>query len=179
MPKNRPFFYQIIIVGGFLIFLFIFFALTKAVYRDYRLDLHIQSFEDEIDQLADLAHQKPRDVLYYQSSQYKDKIAKESMNLLNPGEKLIIIPQERKIVRSEVIIDRFDHGDVLFLPNQNQWWEYFFGSTLSLKTQKPLDSAQDKLDSQSVEQPESDNGDSEEPADGEVLEGEPTVETEG
>jgi len=132
MSRNKPFLLQFIIVGGFLLFLYIFFALATAIYRDYKLETNIEKFGNEIDSLAEKANQKPKDVDYYQSEAFKDKYAKESLNLLNPGEKLIIIPQEQQIVKSEVVIDRLDNSDILKLPNRNQWWEYFFGHTLSL-----------------------------------------------
>jgi len=135
MNRNRPFILQLVIVGGFLLFLYIFFALATSIYRDYKLEINIQEFKDEIDDLAQMANQKPKDVQYHQSEQYKDKYAKESLNLLNPGEKLIIIPQEDKVVKSEeIIINRLDYSNILERPNRNQWWEYFFGRTLSLET---------------------------------------------
>ncbi|MCK5600306.1 septum formation initiator family protein [Candidatus Pacearchaeota archaeon] len=133
MNKSKPFVLQLVIVGGFLIFLYIFFALTTSVYRDFQLETNIDKFEDEITRLAEMAQQKPKDVRYFQSEEYKDKYAKESLNLLNPGEKLIIIPQEDQIVKSEVVVERSYHASVLKLPNRNQWWEYFFGKTLSIQ----------------------------------------------
>jgi len=149
MSRNKPFLLQFIIVGGFLLFLYIFFALATAIYRDYKLEVNIAKFGNEIDSLADMANQKPKDVLYYQSLAFKDKYAKESLNLLNPGEKLIIIPQEEQIVKSEVVIDRLDNSDILKLPNRNQWWEYFFGHTLSLKVpEEPAIGTQDRTSPQ-------------------------------
>jgi cell division protein FtsB len=133
MSKNKPFVLQLVIVGGFLVFIYIFFALATSIYRDYKLEVNIEQFENEIERLADLAQQKPKDIEYYQSNEYKDRYAKESLNLLNPGERLIIIPQEDQIVKSEVVVDRFYHTQVLELPYRNQWWEYFFGRTLSLE----------------------------------------------
>jgi len=137
MNKNKPFILQLIIVGGFLIFIYIFFALATSIYRDYKLEVNIEKFENTIDNLAKMAKQKPADVKYYQSKEYKDKYAKENLNLLNPGEKLIIIPKEEKIVKSEVVVDKLTNSDILKLPNRNQWWEYFFGRTLSIKTGQP------------------------------------------
>lgn len=154
MIRSKSFVLQLIIVGGFLVFFYMFFALATSLYRDYKLESNIQKFEDEINRLADIAHQKPKNVEYYQSKEYRDKYAKENLNLLNPGEKLIIIPLGDKIVKSEVIPDRFDRSDVFDLPNYNQWWEYFFGRTLSVQAPKKkpalnernLDVENDKLD---------------------------------
>ena len=137
MNKGKSFILQLVIVGGFLVFLYIFFALATSIYRDYKLEVNIQQFEDEINRLAEMAKQKPKDIEYYQSEEYKDKYAKENLNLLNPGERLIIIPQEEKIVKSEAVMDRFNYSPhVLELPHRNQWWEYFFGHTLSIETKQ-------------------------------------------
>jgi cell division protein FtsB len=133
MSRNRPFIIQFVIVGGFIVFLYIFFALATSIYKDYQLEKNIGSFQDEISNLDALAKQKPKDVSFYQSEEFKDKYAKESLNLLNPGEKVIIIPTDDQVVKSETATDRFEQEDILKLPNRNQWWEYFFGRTLSLE----------------------------------------------
>ena len=158
MSKNKPFVIQLVIVGGFLIFIYIFFALAASVYKDYKLELNIEKFENAIENLAEMASQKPKDVKYYQSEEYKDKYAKESLNLLNPGEKLIIIPNEEKIVKSEVIVESFYHENVLKLPNRNQWWEYFVGRTLSVEIKQEDDdttkqSTSDEQEDEETEQP--------------------------
>ena len=149
MSKNKPFVLQFIIVGGFLVFLYIFFALATAIYRDYKLEVNINNFDDEISNLAAMADQKPKDVEYYQSEAFKDKYAKESLNLLNPGEKLIIIPDEEQVVKSEVVVNNMDNSTILKLPNRNQWWEYFFGHTLSLAApDQPAAGTQDRANPQ-------------------------------
>lgn len=130
--RHKPFTLQLVVVGGFLTFMFVLFALAKSVYQDYKLELDIEAFEAAVNELEVLARQKPHDVLYYQSEEYKDKYAKENLNLINPGEKLIIIPQDEKIVKTEVVIDRFSLDKLVQLPNRTQWWEYFFGQTLSV-----------------------------------------------
>ncbi|PIZ70554.1 hypothetical protein COY07_06520 [Candidatus Peregrinibacteria bacterium CG_4_10_14_0_2_um_filter_43_11] len=135
MNTKRPFALQLVIISGFIAFFYIFFALTTSIYKDYRLEKHIQEFENNIDVLVQKAYQKPKDVEYFGSVQYKDRYAKESLNLLNPGEKLIVIPQgDQNIVRGNpsFFSERKTPAAVLTLANRNQWWEYFFGQTLSV-----------------------------------------------
>lgn len=136
MYKNRPFSFQLIIIGGFVIFFYLFFALATQVYKDYQIQKHIENFEAKIADLSVLANRKPKDVQYFSSLEYKDRYAKENLNLLNPGEKLIVIPQEEhNVVKGpSAALARGKTPDaVLSLPNKNQWWEYFFGQTLSVK----------------------------------------------
>ncbi|QQR83551.1 hypothetical protein IPJ72_07280 [Candidatus Peregrinibacteria bacterium] len=133
--KRSPFTLQLMIIGGLMVVLYLFFSLTTLLYRDYKIDQNIKSFEQEIDHLAQLAYQKPKDVQYFESTQFRDLYAKESLNLLNPGEKLIIIPRETSVVKNEPAKNTLQETSITQLPLHYQWWEYFFGATLSIKTQ--------------------------------------------
>lgn len=136
MPKSKSFTFQLIVLGGFIFFFYMFFALATSIYRDYKLESEIQKFEAEINNLADNAYQKPEDVDFFASIEYKDRYAKESLGLLNPGEKLIIIPEEERIIEVgpvELMTEKVIPLSVLSMNNSRQWWEYFFGQTLSVK----------------------------------------------
>ncbi len=124
-------------MGGFFFFFYMFFALATSIYRDYKLETEIETFEDVINDLADRANQKPSDLKYLQSDEYKDRYAKENLNLLNPGEKLIILPDPKQNVEQgpvELMTDILSPNSVLNKPNNQQWWGYFFGQTLSVDT---------------------------------------------
>lgn len=145
MQKPKPFTAQLIIIGGFILFFYVFFALATQIYRDYRLEKHIGEFEGRIKELAQLARQKPKDVDYFSSPEYKDRYAKENLNLLNPGERVIVIPEEEQnVVKGETLDPQaaFASSSLLALPPQIQWWEYFFGETLSLKV-SPIEKKQE------------------------------------
>ena len=132
-PETR-FKIQMIILVGFIVFLYILFALATSVYRDYQLERQIRQFKSQVDELAQVVNRRPEDVEYYQSEEYKDRYAKENLNLVNPGEKVIIIPPEEQVVRRiEAVFKTKTPDEVLDLPIYRQWWEYFFGQTLSVK----------------------------------------------
>ncbi len=134
--QKKSFTFQLFVVGGFFFFFYMFFALTTSMYRDYKLESQIETFEDEINALAQKANQKPSDLKYLQSNEYKDRYAKENLNLLNPGEKLIILPNPDQNIEQgpvELMTDILSPDSVLNKTNQEQWWEYFFGHTLSVK----------------------------------------------
>lgn len=114
-------------------FFYVFFALAAQIYKDYKIQNHITEFESRIDELAAIAKQKPSDILYFSSVEYKDRYAKENLNLLNPGERLIVIPQEdQNVVVGAQEKPALASRDVLAFSNPVQWWEYFFGDTLSV-----------------------------------------------
>ncbi len=135
MFKQKSFHFQITIIGGFFIFFYMFFALTTSIYRDYKLETQIREFEAEVDDLAQAARQKPQDIKYYTSPEYKDRYAKESLNLLNPGEKIILLPDQNHVVeQGEVTLmtELLSPSSVLNKSKPAQWKAYFFGNTLSL-----------------------------------------------
>jgi hypothetical protein len=142
MTTNKPFTFQLMVIGGFIFFFYMFFALAMSIYRDYKLESEIDKFQQDINQLAQYARQKPEDVQYFASEQYKDRYAKENLNLLNPGERLIIIPEDQKVVEQGPAVledDKFDPSSIINKGNPTQWKEYFFGKTLSLKVpSKPI-----------------------------------------
>jgi cell division protein FtsB len=139
MQRTKSFTFQLVVIGGFVFFIYMFFTLATSIYRDFKLESEIEKFEQDINNLADMAQQKPEDVDYFASIEYKDRYAKESLGLLNPGEKLIIIPQEDRVVTQgpvELQTEKYDPKMVLGKNKPQQWWEYFFGKTLSLKAQE-------------------------------------------
>ncbi|MBN1258184.1 septum formation initiator family protein [Candidatus Peregrinibacteria bacterium] len=134
MLKTKSFSFQLAILGMFIVFFYMFFALAMSIYRDWKLESQIERFEGQIDELAHLARQKPEDVKYFNSEEYKDRYAKENLNLLNSGERLIIIPQEELVIKkAEPFIMSAIPSDILATGNPRQWWAYFFGQTLSVK----------------------------------------------
>lgn len=135
MMQKKSFTFQLFVMGGFLFFFYMFFALTTSIYRDYKLNTEIDSFRSEINNLAKTADQKPLDLKYLESNQYKDRYAKENLNLLNPGEKLIILPDPQQNIEQgpvQLMTDILSPDSILHQPNPVQWREYFFGPTLSL-----------------------------------------------
>ena len=143
MKQSKSFQFQLFIFGGFFFFFYMFFALATSIYRDYKLEAEINSFEQAVQILAVQANQKPEHLKYLQSEEYKDRYAKENLNLLNSGEKLIILPQSAQHVEQGPVIlmtDALSPNSVLNKKNNVQWWEYFFGQTLSVSapTIKPL-----------------------------------------
>ena len=137
--QRRPFTFQLFVMGGFFFFFYMFFELSTSIYRDYKLESEIEQFELTIEELADRAGQKPSDLKYLQSDQYKHRYAKENLNLLNLGEKLIILPSSNQVVEQgpvELMTDILSPNSVLNKPNHEQWWDYFFGPTLTVEAPK-------------------------------------------
>jgi len=92
--NNSPFFVQAVILIGFGIAAYLMFSLATSVYKNYLIDQHIKSFEEENVRLAAENLQKKEDYDYYISEAYLEKTAKESLSLKKPGEEVIILVED-------------------------------------------------------------------------------------
>lgn len=106
MPYNKqdiePISKQLTIVIGLTVVGFMAFGLALSFYRNILFENTLKEIADQNKQLAAHIDEGYSDLAYYQSDQYKDKFAKENMDKLNPGEKLVIITQP---VKSDDIVD--------------------------------------------------------------------------
>ena len=97
----------------------------KTVYEDYTMDKNIADFKYENDLIREQNESKNDDYLYYTSSEYIDKIAKQSWNLVNPGERVIIISS------SNISIDKnpqeiYEYAIYDDKSIRKEWWDLFF-----------------------------------------------------
>lgn len=139
MMQKKSFKFQVFILAMFLIFFFIFFAYTTSIYRNYKIETKIQGFEDEIDNTEEIVNSHPSELLYRQSSAFKDRFYKENLNVLKPGEISIVLPgSDQKVEQGPVqlMTEELSPDSVLNKPNYQQWKAYFFGPTLSVQMPK-------------------------------------------
>lgn len=115
------------LVVGFFVVAYMLYNLTVSIYENYQIEQHIVEFEERNKALVAENEQKLEDLQYYISEEYVDKVAKQNLNLINPGEKVIVIPDEDLIVLSE-------DEDTAALSEQiraswsnpKKWWKFFF-----------------------------------------------------
>lgn len=149
MDKKSSFGLQLFIVAGFFVFFYMFFALATSIYLDYKFQTEIKEFEADIEVLAKEAREKPQEIARVNSPQWIDQKAKESLNLLSSGEKMILLPSEDNVVEEgevELMTDFLSPSSIINQPNPVQWREYFFGQTLSVQPDSDFDSGNDDVD---------------------------------
>ncbi len=119
-----------IIVGELLVVSYLLYTLTVSVYKSYQIDQHILNFKKENDRIAEENRQKEQDYSYYTSQAYIEKIAKQNLNLVNPGEEVIIIPASdggtSGVVGGLKNDDSGSDTPVKLLTNPQKWWQFFF-----------------------------------------------------
>lgn len=121
---------QTVIVIGFVIIGYMLFNLAISVYNDYQVNLRLENYLAENERIAEDNLKKQEDYAYFNSELFKDKYAKENLNKLQPGEKVIVLPEKTENVFStEGIIEEKEQkiDRIILLSKREQWKEYFFG----------------------------------------------------
>ena len=119
---------KLIIIGLFLMVSFLLYSLTASVYKAYQIELHIKNYEKENARIEEENRRKSEDYEYYSSEAYIEKIAKQNLNLVNPGEEVIIIPND-SLDNSGIVGGLNDEeGEYTYtgLNNPQKWWKFFF-----------------------------------------------------
>ncbi len=82
---------QLTIVVGLTVVGFMAFGLVLSFYRNVLFEERLREMRADNELLRGDIEKDRQDLDYYRSSQYKDKYAKENLNKLNRGERVIII----------------------------------------------------------------------------------------
>jgi cell division protein FtsB len=117
--------FRILIAALVVVSVYEVFAFADKVYKEYQINLQIEEAKEQKTFLAKDNTEKQNEILYYQSDEYKEKVAKSSLNLHRPGEIVINIKDEQgnflgdNRIREEIDVEK--------LPNPKKWLVYFFG----------------------------------------------------
>jgi cell division protein FtsB len=125
---------KFIIIVEFTLVAYLIYSLTRNVYNSYLVDRYIETFEKENSIIALENQKKTYDYLYFTSEEYIDKIAKQNLGLINPGEEVIIISPDSLTYdtgESENLgIDLYEDEEAVKIDtrsNPKSWWDFFFG----------------------------------------------------
>ncbi len=94
-----PFPKQMTIVIGLCVVGLMAFGLALSYYKNVLFDQQLISMQERNAKLKAEITAGYQNFEYLKSSQYKDKYAKESIGLLNPGEKVLIFTQKPEAVQ--------------------------------------------------------------------------------
>jgi len=82
---------RLTILIGLSVLAILFGGLTLSVYRNAMFEQMVQGLTESNNRLRRDNERARMQLDYYRSSQYKDKAAKEYLNLIRPGEKILVI----------------------------------------------------------------------------------------
>lgn len=141
MDSNTSSLTKVILIVEFLLVAYLIYSLTKNVYNSYLVDRYIAEYEKENTLIKTENQKKTSDYLYFTSEEYIDKIAKQNLGLVNPGEEVIVISSDslsydakntgqefQDILNGKK--DSFENPDNIKIEtrsNAQKWWDFFFG----------------------------------------------------
>lgn len=117
---------KLIIVVELILVIYLLNTLTVSVYRGYQIDKVIQDFEEENRRIEEENRQKSEDYEYFTSQNYIEKIAKQNLGLVNPGEEVIILSNQPTATSSNQALDDEKDSELAGLDNSQKWWVFFF-----------------------------------------------------
>jgi cell division protein FtsB len=120
---------KLVLIGEFLLVSYLLYALTNYIYKNYQVDYHIKNFQALNEKIASDNKRAADDLLYYSSDQYVEKVAKQNLGLVNPGEEVIIISQDllNQPVNDSVSGSSPDKLSKYYnISNPRKWWKFFF-----------------------------------------------------
>ncbi len=120
-------FTKLVIIIEFVLVSYLLFSLTKNVYNTYQVDRYIENFEKENIRIEVENKQRIEDYLYFTSEEYIDKIAKQNLGLVNPGEEVIILTSRGSEEESLFLLEEDIHfAQYGKKSNPKLWLEFFF-----------------------------------------------------
>ncbi|HVW66760.1 MAG TPA: hypothetical protein VHA78_03425 [Candidatus Peribacteraceae bacterium] len=137
MPYKKdiePISKQLTIVIGLTVVGFMAFGLALSYYRNILFDQTLVAMQEENTKIAATIQQGYSDLAYYQSAQFKDKYAKENLNKMDPGEKMIVITEPNVDTYAQAQTQGLDKAreDAAYteilqqMPVLEQWNLFFF-----------------------------------------------------
>jgi len=106
-------------------------AYGKKIYRDRQIQKEIAKLQQEIEQLNQENSRLNNLVNYFSSQDFKEKEAREKLNLQKEDEKVVIFKKE-SMYHGEEVQDKKESQPLTDeaedkVPNWKKWWQYFFG----------------------------------------------------
>lgn len=121
---------KLVLIAEFLLVSYLLYALTTHIYSNYQIDYHITNFRTTNDKITADNRKAAEDLLYYKSDAFIEKVAKQNLNLVNPGEEVIVISNDllnTPIVDDSTASNNSDQISKYYsLSNPQKWWKFFF-----------------------------------------------------
>lgn len=124
---------KLIIVVELVLVIYLLNTLTVSVYKGYQIDKVIREFEDENKKIELENRQKVEDYEYFTSPNYIEKMAKQNLGLVNPGEEVIILASSATQAGKDGNPDLATDSAYLDMSNYEKWWAFFFDRNRIIK----------------------------------------------
>jgi len=125
---------KIIFWIGLVLAIYMFVVLAVETSQNYSLRNKSDNLESQITKLEQQIEDLGYKVTYYKTDSYRERLAREKLNVAAAGESVIIIKDDKRNEKAtkedEVSIDNLktDEQALSEKPNYQQWWIFLFGN---------------------------------------------------
>jgi cell division protein FtsB len=118
---------------GLALAIYMFVVLAIETSQNYQLRSKSENLESQISQLEQQIQDLGYKVTYYKTDSYREKLAREKLNVAAPGENVIIIKDQKRDSNQNTeaqsrVISNTDNQQIANKPNYQQWWAFLFGN---------------------------------------------------
>ena len=118
---------------GLALAIYMFVVLAIETSQNYQLRSKSENLESQIAQLEQQIQDLGYKVAYYKTDSYREKLAREKLNVAAPGESVIIIKDEKRNTNQNSsnenkVIIKSEGEQLSAKPNYQQWWLFLFGN---------------------------------------------------
>ncbi len=109
-----------------------FAILANESSSNYQLRSKTDELENQIARLEGQIDNLGYKITYYKTDSYREKLAREKLNVAAPGESVVVIKDDKRTQPSEIvptaIVLKSDQQSLAEKPNYQQWWLFLFGN---------------------------------------------------
>lgn len=117
---------------GLAIIIYMFAVLTNETGKNYNLRAKTDELDNQITQLQSQIEELGYKVTYYQTPDYKEKVARDKLGMQKPGEQVVIVQKSdatTKLVQPTQQVELKTKEEIeAEKPHWQQWREFLLGS---------------------------------------------------
>jgi cell division protein FtsB len=105
----------------------IFYKAYQESARNKQIDQEIGALRDAAEKIRKNNMDLEEKISYYQTPEYQEKRAKDTLNVQKEGESVVIVKPNQEAKEQETqTAEKANEKLSLELPNYKKWWNYFF-----------------------------------------------------
>jgi cell division protein FtsB len=125
--KKKVFLVSIIVVIGVIIVGLIFYKAYLEAARNKQIDQEIGALQQAAEKIRKNNMDLEEKISYYQTPEYQEKRAKDTLNVQKEGESVVIVKPSQTAKEQEVQpVEKKEEVFPSEVPNYKKWWSYFF-----------------------------------------------------
>lgn len=129
--KGKKYFFKMVALACLIGVAFVLVSVWKEMKKKKEIQDKITELQQEAEKISRENSNLEEKIAYLGSDEYKQKEAKDKLNLQSPGENVVIIKKnaaKEEVPREKQADSIFPSKDAgIATSNPKKWWNYFFG----------------------------------------------------